>query len=148
VAATSGRSAHDPPAPLEVGERPVDDEPLKGLLEPAADGGELRFAFLIGEVGERQPEGLEDGRPEIGEREPVVWSSLQSLPDRRPQVNDLHEVVEMAGLEGGVLPVVGEGKQFLVGERISRLAEAVEDRERGDGRGGAAALAAERGELR
>jgi len=138
---------HDSPASLQVGERPVEDQPLEGLLVFAADGGQVGLAVLVGEVGVGKSQCLEHGLAEVGEREPVVGGCLQGFADRRAEVDHLHEVVEVAGLESRVLAVVGEGEEFLVGEGVARLAEPVENREGRDRGGGAAALAAERGEL-
>src|SRR5215467_12330337 len=53
----------------------------------------------------------------------------------------------MAGLQCGVLAVIGEAQQLLVFEVIPGVIELVENRERRDSRRGTASLAAQLGEL-
>jgi hypothetical protein len=49
-----------------------------------------------------------------GEAEFFSFRSLDGLANCRAQPDDIHEVVEVSGLQRGVLPVVRETEKFLV----------------------------------
>ncbi len=73
----------------------------------------------------------------------------QRREERPAQEQDHHEVVEVPGLKGGVLPVVGEAEQLAGGLRQRRVAEEVPHRRYGEDRGRARPpLGRQRAELR
>ena len=67
--------------------------------------------------------------------------------DASPEPDYLDEIVEVAGLQGGILPIVGKAEELLVFEGVAGIVETVENGKGRDGGGGAAPLAAELGQL-
>ena len=136
----------DAPATLEVAVEAVADDVAQGGVAGALRG-ELRLGLARVELGwEGQLVGDLRGQVVVGE---TVTAGLGGgAVQRGAEHADLDEVVEVAGLERGVLAVVGEGQQlprdriegFLVAQRADR-------REREQTRGGAAAAGAEGAEL-
>ena len=92
-------------------------------------------------------ERLEDGLAEGGVGQRLIWRQFERFADPGAQANDLDEIVEVPGLKRGILAVVGEAQKLLVLIAIAGIAEPVEDGEGRDRRGGAAAFAAQLGEL-
>src|SRR5690606_15298592 len=83
--------------------------------------------------------------------QPVLSRRLRRTVKGGPHLGHLDEVVQVTGLEAGVLPVVDEGEQlaglFAEPTVIPLLPQASQDAGADDRHGRAAALAGERGEL-
>src|SRR6185437_15529135 len=92
------------------------------------------FLSAIRELKEWQPQRLEDCLAKRGVIECMVWRVLESFVDARPQSYDLHKIIEMASLQGGVLAIIGEAQQLLVFGVIPGVIELIKDRECRDGR--------------
>lgn len=83
---------------------------------PLGVGAGVKLQLRIdGVVLEGKVEGTEDGVGELVVLQPVGASVLGGLVEGGPQQADSDEVVEVAGLERGVLAVVGEAEQLLGG---------------------------------
>ena len=106
----------DAPAALEIGPQPIGDDVAQRAGDLLARDGFVRGVLVFGEVLQIAAERRDDARPQrlIGER--LVGVSLVLLAgrpvQRRAHQADQHEVVEMAGLQAGVLAVVGEGQEL------------------------------------
>src|SRR2546421_12564301 len=96
-------------ASLEIEVEAEGDDVAQRLGGAAGQGRrQLRLAGVVGGV---EGEGVRDRGGEF-----LVVDALLAGVDGRPvqgaaQLGDLHEVVEVPGLEGGVLAVVDEGQQ-------------------------------------
>ena len=137
----------DAPTAAEVGYGAIEEECLESLFIVTTYRGEDRFGIAVGEFEERQVKRLEDGLADGGVGEGLVRRDFERFENGGTQLNDLGKVVEVAGLQGGVLHVVGEAQDLLVFGRIASVVETVEDGEGSDGGGCAAAFAAELSEL-
>src|SRR5271166_2949042 len=130
------------PSSLEVAVNPVADH-IPHCLVGVGLLGELDTG-LAGIKLERKIEGLEDAECQLVVSDSFGTGCQRGLVERRAQQADLDEVVEMAGLERGILAVVGETEELL-GVLLERgiLLEHADDRETQDRCGGAPAAAGE-----
>ncbi len=136
----------DPPASTKVDVEVVAQHVAQHLLGVGA-GVELQLG-VDGEVVEGQGQGGEDGVGDLVVLESVGAGLGRGLVERRPQQADLHKVVEVSGLERGVLAVVGEAQQLAgLGRQRGVGPQAAHGREAEHGGGGAAAFGAKRGQL-
>ena len=98
----------DAPAAGEVFERSVleqvDHRALALLVAGAARD------RVLEEVARREFERIEDALAEFGEAERAVLAD--GLGERGTQQRDLHEVVEVPGLQRSILPVIGETERL------------------------------------
>ena len=132
----------DSPSSLEVAVNPVADH-IPHCLVGVGLLGELD-AGLAGIKLERKIEGLEDAESQLVVRDSFGTGCQRGLVERRAKQADLNEVVEMAGLERGILAVVGETEKLLrVLLEGGILLEHADDRKAQDRRGGAPATAGE-----
>src|SRR5208337_2995314 len=133
----------DSPSSLEVAVYPVADD-IPHCLVGVGLLGELD-AGLAGIELEREIEGLEDAECQLVVRDSFGTGCQRGLVERGAKQADLNKVVEMAGLERGILAVVGE-TQKLLRMLLERgiLLEHEDDRKAQDCRGGAPAAAGER----
>jgi hypothetical protein len=136
----------DAPASLQVAVDAVAEDVAEGALGVGLR--EKPHVRVAGVGRERQAERLEDPLGQL-----VVLDSRGAGVDDGPvepgaEDTDLDEVVEVARLEGRVLPVVGEAEELLrlLGEGLLR-ADLPDGREAEDGRGRAAPFGAERPDL-
>ena len=136
------------PAPAQVTQEPVADDETHGALgilagQPHQFGGAQVFGQGA-KIGLVEPQCFEDsvGQGFFIQHALVV---LQRANQGRAQREQKHEVVEMPGLQGGVLAVVGKAQQFawvgLVSGQILRREQLPYGAEREDGGGRRAPLA-------
>ena len=136
------------PAPAQVTQEPVADDETHGALgilagQPHQFGGAQVFGQGA-KIGLVEPQCFEDsvGQGFFIQHALVV---LQRANQGRAQREQKHEVVEMPGLQGGVLAVVGKAQQFawvgLVSGQILRREQLPYGAEREDGGGRRATLA-------
>ena len=134
-----------PPAPLQVAVQPVGQHVAQGPVDGAAGrSGEVGLAG-VGLPRQRQLVEHPPGQLVVGEsgRACGARGSVQ----RGPQHRHLHEVVEVGGLQRGVLAVVGERQQLAgLGAQRPRLPEAPDGGQRHDGGGGGPAPGAQLGQ--
>ncbi len=135
----------DAPSTLEVAIEAIAEHVAQRFLGVSQ---RLKFHRRIGGVlHQRQRQRIEGPLRERFVREPFRRAENGPI-ERAAQHPNLDEVVEMARLQRGILPVVGEAQEFARPRRECRvLAEMLDRGEAEDGRGGAAAFGAERGEL-
>ena len=57
---------------------------------------------------------IENGLAQCRIVEYATWCGLERLPNPGAEANHLDEVIEVAGLKRGILPVVGEAQELLV----------------------------------
>lgn len=138
----------DAPAALQIQVEPEGDHVAQRAGRIAGQaGGEVGVTRVVAGC---ECEGVGDGRGQLLVVQAVL-AGVQRRPVQRPaQLGDLHEVVEVARLEGGVLPVVDEGEelarllvQSLLRHRLQRPHDGRRD-ERGRRR---TALLVQRGQL-
>lgn len=101
----------NPPAPPEVAVEPIPEHLAEGLVRvglPLEPGRRVAGVRL-----EREGEGVEHPLGEDVVPQPVRPGADGRRVERAPQQADLDEVVEVPGLEGGVLAVVGEAEDLL-----------------------------------
>ncbi len=123
----------DPPTAAQVGQGAKKQITLERLLIALADGRDRRLLTTVCEVTERERQRLENGFADVCIRQEIVARGGQRLADTRPHLHDLHEVVEMTGLERGILPIIRKTQEFLIFRRITRIMQPVENREGCDG---------------
>ena len=109
----------DAPAALEVGPQPIGDDVAQRAGDLLARDGLVRGVLVFGEVlADRHRAPRRRAAPASRRPERLVGVRLVLLAgrpvQRRAHQADQHEVVEMAGLQAGVLAVVGE-RQELAG---------------------------------
>ncbi len=125
----------DAPAALQVAVEAVSHDLPEGLHGPALHGGRQVRARRV--FAGRQAHHLGDGLGEVVVAQPLLTGPHRGLVQGAAQLRHLGEVVEVPGLERGVLPVVDEGEQLagLLAQALLRhRAQGLHDR-RGDQRG-------------
>ncbi|TFE69316.1 hypothetical protein A7Q09_05340 [Methylacidiphilum sp. Yel] len=103
-----------PPAlqiPIEAVAEDVSEGPVRLLAEREPDRGVARVAL----DGERQC--FEDTLRELVVTDSWGGGLLGCAVQRSTEESHLHEIVEVTGLERGVLPVVGEAQNIARGRR-------------------------------
>jgi hypothetical protein len=136
----------DAPAALQVGVDAIGEDLAQGRVSEVA----------LVELGGRHPgvrlqresQGVEHGlgQPVVGQ--PLLPRRRQSPVQGAAYLADQGEVVEVAGLEAGVLPVVDEGEEFACPLRqVGLVAQGAHDAGTDQGDGGAAAFRGEGAQL-
>lgn len=136
----------DAPAAPQVMDRPQREIVLEhGEILALPKG--RQFLFQIGEVEEAQTELFANSAANVLCAQAVLRTGRDRPPDGGPHAHHVHEIIEVTGLQRGVLPVVGEAEKFLVahGELVCR--HLCQDGVAANAGGGAAAFRAELAEL-
>ena len=134
-----------PPAPLQVAVEPVGQHVAQGPVGGAA--GRSGQLGLPGVGLPRQPQLVEHPLGQLVVSEAGRTGGDRGPVQSGPQHRHLHEVVEVGGLQRGVLAVVGERQQLAgLGAQRLRLPEAADGGQRHDGGGGGPAPGAQTGQ--
>ena len=112
---------HNAPAATEIGQRTEEQIILEGLFILALDRGQFRVCVAVAVVTEGEGQRFEDRLAEGGIVEYAARGRLERVANPGAQAYDLDEVIEMAGLQRGILPVVGEAQEFLVTRGMSAV---------------------------
>ncbi len=90
----------NPPTPPQIRDSTVEEVSLETVLVAPSDIRKRWLLAAIRKLEEWQSKCLEDRLAKRGVIKRLAWCVLEGFVDARPQPDDLHEIVKMAGLEG------------------------------------------------
>ena len=135
-----------PPAALQVAVEEVLERAAQGVL--GALPGRAAHVRVRRVVVEARVHGVEHRPRQVAVAQPERLRSVACAMQCRSQQGDLHEVVEVACLQGGVLSVVGEAQELAgLGEQVPVALHRDERLHCEDGGGGAPVVDPERRQL-